>query len=229
MNARRGGWGKRSSRVLRSPVVKGRDCFRQTLSHMEYIMSRQSVWVCFVILLGNRDTEFICFCHRKAGICFTYWLLITLKNSLLNPRHFHCLLTVLKWWQIPEAWGFSFLFEWVCWGSAIQHPTCLKSNREHRGKARLWEEHLFPHCLSPSIRWPCSFHTKHKSNRWKNPLWKINEQLLDFLFLFFFLPPTHPINIKTCSLEWPALRIRWLLFPLELQTMDTAYRQLLLI
>lgn len=111
MNARRGGWGKRSSRVLRSPVVKGRDCFRQTLSHMEYIMSRQSVWVCFVILLGNRDTEFICFCHRKAGICFTYWLLITLKNSLLNPRHFHCLLTVLKWWQIPEAWGFSFLFE----------------------------------------------------------------------------------------------------------------------
>lgn len=155
-----GGLGKQSSRVLRSPVVKGTDCFRQTLSHMEYIMSRQSVWVWFVILLGNRDTEFICLCHTKAGICFTFWLLITLKNSLLNPRHFYCL---LKWWQISEAGGFSSLFEWVCWPSAIQHPTCLKFSWEHRGNAHPWEEHLFPGSLSPSIRWPCCFHTKHRA------------------------------------------------------------------
>lgn len=189
MNTRQGDWGEQSSRVLRSPVVKGRDCFRQTLSHMEYIMSRQSVWVCFVILLGNHDTEFICFCHRKAGICFTYWLLITLKNSLLSPRHFQCLLTVLKWWQISEAWGFSFPCERVHWGSAVQHPTCLESNREHRGSICLWEEHLFPYRLSPSIRWPCSFHTKRKSKRRKDPLWKINGQLLDWFFPWcFFLP-----------------------------------------
>lgn len=187
MNMRQRGWGKWSSRVLRSPVVKGRDCFRQTLSHMEYIMSRQSVWVCFVILLGNHDTEFICFCHRKAGICFTYWLLITLKNSLSNPRHFHGLLTMLKLWQISEAWGFSFLSEWLCWGSVIQHPNCLESIRELRGNSRLWEEHLFPRCLSPSIRQLCSCHTKCKSNRWKNPLWKINEHLLDWSFFFFSL------------------------------------------
>lgn len=106
-----GGLGKQSSRVLRSPVVKGRDCFRQTLSHMEYIMSRQSVWVCFVILLGNRDTEFICFCHRKAGICFTFWLLIALKNSLLNPRHFHCLLSFK---MMTNIWSWRiFLSLWV--------------------------------------------------------------------------------------------------------------------
>jgi len=81
--------------VLRSPVVKGRDCFRQTLSHMEYIMSRQSVWVCFVILLGNRDRIYLLL-SQKSRYLFHLLALNYPEEFPLKPQAFPLFVNSVK-------------------------------------------------------------------------------------------------------------------------------------